>query len=205
MTYTVKVRAILGDISKLNQHYDVIVNAANKYLIPGGGVDGALNQVAGPELKQAMADAKETNDIETGSAVTTLAYNLDADYVIHAVGPRYNGNRPEESEYFLKKAYEGIAREVEQIRKQNFHENKIQIAVPILSAGIYRYPLTLALKHGTEALINSSNYDMGGSDLVVSYDFVIFDDGRNPEQASLNLDIANDIIRKVIAEHDAKK
>lgn len=80
----------LGDISRLANRVDAIVNAANTALIPGGGVDGALNQAAGPKLKQAMAKIGGT---PTGTAVITPAFDLPAKYVIHAVGPRYiDGN-----------------------------------------------------------------------------------------------------------------
>ena len=72
----------LGDISRLANRVDAIVNAANTALIPGGGVDGALNQAAGPKLKQAMAKIGGT---PTGTAVITPAFDLPAKYVTNRV------------------------------------------------------------------------------------------------------------------------
>ena len=119
----------IGDISRLDVPVDAIVNAANSALIPGGGVDGALNRAAGPKLKQAMASFGGT---PTGTAVITPAFELQANYVIHAVGPRYIDGKHDE-EALLYSAYEAVY--------QLVHEYKLHtIAVPVLSAGIYGYP-----------------------------------------------------------------
>lgn len=130
----------LGDISRLANRVDAIVNAANTALIPGGGVDGALNQAAGLKLKQAMAKIGGT---PTGTAVITPAFDLPAKYVIHAVGPRYiDGQHDEET--LLYSAYEAVF--------QLARENDIQtLAVPVLSAGIYQYP-----KNGSPRFIQCS-------------------------------------------------
>ena len=111
------------------------MNAANTALIPGGGVDGALNQAAGLKLKQAMAKIGGT---PTGTAVITPAFDLPAKYVIHAVGPRYiDGQHDEET--LLYSAYEAVF--------QLARENDIQtLAVPVLSAGIYQYPKEAAAR-----------------------------------------------------------
>lgn len=125
----------LGDISRLANRVDAIVNAANTALIPGGGVDGALNQAAGPKLKQAMAKIGGT---PTGTAVITPAFDLPAKYVIHAVGPRYIDGQHEE-ETLLYSAYEAVF--------QLARENDIQtLAVPVLSAGVYQYPKEAAAR-----------------------------------------------------------
>lgn len=125
----------LGDISRLANRVDAIVNAANTALIPGGGVDGALNQAAGSKLKQAMAKIGGT---PTGTAVITPAFDLPAKYVIHAVGPRYIDGQHEE-ETLLYSAYEAVF--------QLARENDIQtLAVPVLSAGIYQYPKEAAAR-----------------------------------------------------------
>ena len=125
----------LGDISRLANRVDAIVNAANTALIPGGGVDGALNQAAGLKMKQAMAKIGGT---PTGTAVITPAFDLPAKYVIHAVGPRYiDGQHDEET--LLYSAYEAVF--------QLARENDIQtLAVPVLSAGIYQYPKEAAAR-----------------------------------------------------------
>ena len=125
----------LGDISRIANRVEAIVNAANTALIPGGGVDGALNQAAGLKLKQAMAKIGGT---PTGTAVITPAFDLPAKYVIHAVGPRYiDGQHDEET--LLYSAYEAVF--------QLARENDIQtLAVPVLSAGIYQYPKEAAAR-----------------------------------------------------------
>lgn len=129
------IEVILGDISRLPFSVDAIVNAANAALIPGGGVDGALNRAAGPELKKAMAAIGGT---PTGTAVITPAFDLAADYVIHAVGPRYRDGKHGEAD-LLQSAYEAVF--------QLARKNKITtLAVPVLSAGIYGYPKEAAAK-----------------------------------------------------------
>lgn len=125
----------LGDIARLDFQVDAIVNAANAALIPGGGVDGALNRAAGPELKQAM---EKIGGTAVGSAVITPAFALPANYVIHAVGPRYIDGKHNEAA-LLSAAYEAVF--------QFAHEYKLHsLALPVLSSGIYGYPKVDAAK-----------------------------------------------------------
>lgn len=132
-----KISVVKGDIAHLPFHVDAIVNAANSALIPGGGVDGALNEQAGPELGKAMA---EFNGTPTGTAVYTKAYGLDADYVIHAVGPKYvDGNHGELQQ--LSSAYQYVMALAKQLEVKS-------IAIPFLSSGVYNYPLEDAIKVG---------------------------------------------------------
>lgn len=155
---------VQGDITE--QKVDAIVNAANSQLAGGGGVDGAIHRRGGSSIMEETSE-KYPDGCPTGSAVITSAGDLPAQYVIHTVGPRWNGGRSGESD-LLESAYrKSLALAAER--------ECVSVAFPSLSTGAYRYPIDqasrIALRTAIEFL---SNPDHGFPSRVY---FVLFDEG----------------------------
>lgn len=129
-----------GDITKLE--VDAIVNAANRSLLGGGGVDGAIHRAAGPEL---LTECRSIGGCPTGEARITRGYNLPAGYVIHTVGPVYSG-KPQDSR-LLTQCY------LNSLKLASDH-NLASVAFPAISCGVYGYPINEACKIAIDTTCN---------------------------------------------------
>jgi O-acetyl-ADP-ribose deacetylase (regulator of RNase III) len=131
MTETMEI--FEGDITQLD--VDVIVNAANATLLGGGGVDGAIHEAAGPEL---LIECRALRGCPIGEARLTNGYNLPATYIIHTVGPVWNGGNDGEDELLANCYKRSLGLTV--------GNNLSSIAFPAISTGAYEFPLDRAAK-----------------------------------------------------------
>ncbi|WEK68800.1 MAG: O-acetyl-ADP-ribose deacetylase [Candidatus Chryseobacterium colombiense] len=156
-----KIELIKGDITKIKA--DAIVNAANSSLLGGGGVDGAIHRAGGKQiLEQCIEIGNRQGKCKTGEAVVTTAGNLPAKYVIHTVGPIWNGNEEKCSE-LLANCYKNSLKLAESLEVKT-------IVFPNISTGVYRFPKELA---GIIAVDEVKNFKSRVIEKVI---FVCFDD-----------------------------
>jgi O-acetyl-ADP-ribose deacetylase (regulator of RNase III) len=153
------IHLVKADITQME--VDAIVNAANRTLLGGGGVDGAIHRAAGKAL---LEECKTLGGCETGSAKITKGYNLPASFVIHAVGPVWRGGNNNEDE-LLKSCYAtSLSLAVE--------KGCQSIAFPNISTGVYRFPKRRAAHQAIEAVKQFLNKSKSPMEVC----FVCFDE-----------------------------
>jgi O-acetyl-ADP-ribose deacetylase len=128
-----RIEVIQGDITKLD--VDAIVNAANTSLLGGGGVDGAIHRAAGPELVQ---ECRTLHGCKVGQAKVTGGYRLPARWVIHTVGPVWQGGGEGEDELLASCYRESL--------KIACDKQLHTVAIPAISTGVYRFPVHRAAR-----------------------------------------------------------
>ncbi len=157
------IEIICGDITKVSA--DAIVNAANTSLLGGGGVDGAIHRAGGPAiLEDCRRIIARQGGCKTGEAVITVAGKLPAKYVIHTVGPVWNGGNNREAEKLAACYTNSLQLAV---------ENSISsIAFPNISTGIYHFPKTQA----AEIAVKTVNDFLLQTTVITNVIFVCFDE-----------------------------
>jgi O-acetyl-ADP-ribose deacetylase (regulator of RNase III) len=163
-----RASVIQDDITQLQ--VDAIVNAANSTLLGGGGVDGAIHRAAGPEL---LEECRKLHGCDTGQAKITKGYHLTAKWVIHTVGPVWEGGNSGEDELLAQCYRNSLALAV---------QNGIKtIAFPAISTGAYGFPLHRA----TKIAVNEVNNFLQSNDSLEQAIFVCF--GQNAYNSYLQV------------------
>lgn len=158
------IKTIRGDITKV-EDVQAIVNAANSSLLGGGGVDGAIHRAAGSEL---LSECRLLGGCKTGQAKITKGYKLPCKYIIHTVGPVWNGGQKREEELLASCYYNSMVLAV---------ENGIRtIAFPSIATGIYHFPVQLAAKIAVRTVAKFLEENVGKIDMV---EWVLFDESTH--------------------------
>ena len=152
-----RIELVQGDITE--QRVDAIVNAANKSLLGGGGVDGAIHRAGGPAIQE---EARKLGGCETGDAKATTAGNLPAKYVIHTVGPIWAGGAQGEPE-LLASCHRRSLEVADELGCRT-------VAFPAISAGVYGYPVELA----AEVALGTTHEELGNHPQIAEVRFVLF-------------------------------
>lgn len=141
-----RLETLQGDITKVE--VDAVVNAANRELIPGGGVDGAIHAAGGPQIAaEARVIAERDGILETGQAVATTAGNLPAKHVIHTPGPVWGRVSGDEAQSLLADCYRNSLDLAAELGSRT-------VAFPNISTGIYGFPKDLAASTAVETVEN---------------------------------------------------
>lgn len=157
-----EIQIIHGDITKVK--VDAIVNAANTSLLGGGGVDGAIHRAGGPEiLEDCRKIIAKQGGCKVGQAVITTGGRLQASYVIHTVGPVWNGGANHETEK-LASCYKNSL-------ELAVSYNCTSIAFPNISTGIYKFPKKLAANIAIKTVFDFTSQNPALETVV----FVCFD------------------------------
>lgn len=156
----VEIEVTKDDITTL--WIDAIVNAANESLLGGGGVDGAIHKAAGPEL---LEECKTLNGARTGEAKITNGYKLPASFVIHTVGPKWEGGENNEAND-LTRAYKNSMKLANEQRLRS-------IAFPNISTGVYGFPKDKAAEIAISAMKDFIKSENKTLDKII---FCCFDD-----------------------------
>jgi O-acetyl-ADP-ribose deacetylase len=154
-----RIELIQADITKLK--VDAIVNAANSSLMGGGGVDGAIHRAAGQQLAE---ECKTLGGCKTGQSKITKGYDLPAKYVIHTVGPVWNGGDKEEDQKLASCYQTSLELAVQHGLKT--------IAFPSISTGAYRFPFNMAC----EIALDTIKSFLKNDDTIEKVYLVVFSD-----------------------------